>query len=130
LAAQQNIPAIYPLREIAAAGGLMSYGTSPDEAYRLVGHYAARILNSDKPTDLPVQQSTRVELVLNLKAARTLGLTSPLTLIGRADEVIEWLRQPQAGAIQLMHAQNGQDRFRGRCGCRLGLGVAEENRRG
>jgi putative ABC transport system substrate-binding protein len=89
LAVRHAVPAIFQYHDFAAAGGLMSYGGSELDAHRLVGVYTGRILKGEKPADLPVQQATKVELILNLKTAKALGLTVPLPLLGRADEVIE-----------------------------------------
>jgi putative tryptophan/tyrosine transport system substrate-binding protein len=89
LALRHSVPAIYQGREFAAAGGLMSYGGYAMDTHRLAGVYTGRVLKGEKPADLPVVQSTKVELILNLQTARTLGITVPLPLSGRADEVIE-----------------------------------------
>jgi putative tryptophan/tyrosine transport system substrate-binding protein len=89
LATSHAVPAAYKGREFAAAGGLLSYGGDVTESYRLTGIYTGRVLKGDKPTYLPVQQATKVELFINLKAAKTLGITVPLPLSGRADEIIE-----------------------------------------
>jgi putative ABC transport system substrate-binding protein len=89
MALRHAVPVAFQRREFTTAGGLLSYGSDLTESYRLAGIYTGRILNGDKPADLPVQQATKVELYINLKTAKTFGITVPLTLSGRADEVIE-----------------------------------------
>jgi putative ABC transport system substrate-binding protein len=90
LTVRYAVPAIYVRRDFAAAGGLLSYGSDVAESYRLAGIYTGRVLKGEKPAELPVQQSVKVELFLNLKTARMLGITIPLPLSGRADEIFEW----------------------------------------
>ena len=89
LALRHAVPAIYDYRNFVVAGGLLSYGADFTETYHLAGNYTGRVLKGDKPADLPVQQASKIELYINLKTAKTLGVTIPNTLIGRADGVIE-----------------------------------------
>ena len=89
LAERNRLPTIYGRSELTSAGGLMSYGTDLPEVYRQVGAYAGRVLKGEKPADLPVQQATKMQLTINMRAAKSLGLTFPLSVLGRADQVIE-----------------------------------------
>ena len=89
LAVRHKVPTVYRGREFAAAGGLVSYGTNPENSYHLAGVYTGRVLKGEKPADLPVQQASKFELYINLKTAKALGITVPLPLSGRADEMIE-----------------------------------------
>ena len=89
LSLSHAVPSIFHYREFAAAGGLMSYGSDETEYYRLIGSYPGRILKGENPADLLVVQATKVELILNPKTAKALGISVPLSLLGRADEVIE-----------------------------------------
>ena len=89
MALRHAVPAIYQTRDFAVAGGLLSYGTDFRETYRLAGNYIGRVLNGEKPTDLPVQQATKVEFHINLKTAKALGLNVPAAMQARADEMIE-----------------------------------------
>ena len=90
LATRYAVPTVTPYREFPVAGGLVSYGGDITESWRQAGIYTGRVLKGEKPAELPVQQSVKVELFLNLKTARMLGITIPLPLSGRADEIFEW----------------------------------------
>jgi putative ABC transport system substrate-binding protein len=89
LAAKSRLPAIYPLREYAEAGGLITYGTNIHDSFRRAAGYVDRILKGAKPGDLPIEQPTKFELVINQKAAKAIGLTIPLSVVARADQIVE-----------------------------------------
>jgi putative ABC transport system substrate-binding protein len=118
LALRHSVPAIFQFREFAAAGGLMSYGGDARDTYRLAGVYTGRILKGEKPADLPVVQSTKVELILNLRTARALGITVPLPLSGRADEVIEGSADASSSRCSAARRSRGRSRrTRSRSAC-------------
>jgi putative tryptophan/tyrosine transport system substrate-binding protein len=114
LTVQYAVPAIYQWREFAEAGGLMSYGANITDTHRLAGIYVGRILKGDSPADLPVQQATKVEMYINLKTARALGISVPLPLSGRADEVFE-KRAHHCNALGPFVALNGHPNALNRC---------------
>jgi putative ABC transport system substrate-binding protein len=89
LAIRHGVPAFYKGREFAAASGLIAYGSDITDSYRLAGNYTGRVLKGEKPADLPVQRATKIQLIINFKTAKALGITIPLPVSGRADEVIE-----------------------------------------
>src|SRR5262249_36500886 len=109
LAFRHAMPAIYQYPEFTAAGGLMSYGGSIVESFRTAGVYTGRILKGENPPDLPVQQITKVELIINLKTAKALGITVPLPLSGRADELIE-LRVARSSLLPVAQRLHGRSR--------------------
>jgi len=111
LAAHHRTPATYAFRDYAEAGGLMSYGASLNDAFRQVGEYSGRILHGAKPTELPVVQSSKFELVINLRSARTLGLTVPPSLLAIADEVMERSNDASSSRCSAARRRRGRARW-------------------